>query len=77
MDGSFGDEPGILNGATVLAMSIVGMLAMKEQYPACATAAPGGRRTSAISRSPEGCSPKPTRRPNDLATSDGDALLAP
>jgi hypothetical protein len=31
--GSFGDEPGTLDGAPVLAMSVVGMLAMKEQYP--------------------------------------------
>jgi hypothetical protein len=31
--GSFGDEPGILDGAPVLAMSVAGMLAMKEQYP--------------------------------------------
>ena len=31
--GSFGDEPVILDGVPVLAMSIAGMLAMKEQYP--------------------------------------------
>ena len=31
--GSFGDEPGTLNGTRVLAMSVAGMLAMKEQYP--------------------------------------------
>ena len=31
--GSFGDEPGMLGGAPVLAMSVAGMLAMKEQYP--------------------------------------------
>ena len=31
--GSFGDEPGTLDGAPVLAMSVAGMLAMKEQYP--------------------------------------------
>jgi hypothetical protein len=31
--GSFGDEPGTLDGTPVLAMSIAGMLAMKEQYP--------------------------------------------
>jgi hypothetical protein len=31
--GSFGDEPGILNGTPVPAMSVSGMLAMKEQYP--------------------------------------------
>jgi hypothetical protein len=31
--GSFGDEPGTLDGTPVLAMSVVGMLAMKEQYP--------------------------------------------
>jgi len=31
--GSFGDEPGTLDGAPVLAMSVVGMLAMKEQFP--------------------------------------------
>ncbi len=31
--GSFGDEPGMLDGAPVLAMSVAGMLAMKEQYP--------------------------------------------
>jgi len=31
--GSFGDEPGELDGAPVLAMSVAGMLAMKEQYP--------------------------------------------
>jgi lincosamide nucleotidyltransferase A/C/D/E len=31
--GSFGDEPGTLDGVPVLAMSVAGMLAMKEQYP--------------------------------------------
>jgi hypothetical protein len=31
--GSFGDEPVTLDGMPVLAMSAVGMLAMKEQYP--------------------------------------------
>ena len=31
--GSFGDEPVILDGAPVLAMSVAGMLAMKEQFP--------------------------------------------
>ena len=31
--GSFGDEPATLDGTPVLAMSVAGMLAMKEQYP--------------------------------------------
>ena len=31
--GSFGDEPGTLDGTPVLAMSVSGMLAMKEQFP--------------------------------------------
>ena len=31
--GSFGDEPGTLDGMPVLTMSVAGMLAMKEQYP--------------------------------------------
>jgi hypothetical protein len=31
--GSFGHEPGILDGMPVPAMSVPGMLAMKEQYP--------------------------------------------
>jgi len=31
--GSFGDEPGTLDGTPVPAMSISGMLAMKEQFP--------------------------------------------
>ena len=31
--GSFGDEPAVLDGIPVLAMSVAGMLAMKEQYP--------------------------------------------
>lgn len=31
--GSFGDEPVLLDGMPVLAMSACGMLAMKEQYP--------------------------------------------
>jgi hypothetical protein len=31
--GSFGDEPVMLDGTPVLAMSVTGMLAMKEQYP--------------------------------------------
>ena len=31
--GSFGDEPGTLDGTPVLAMSVPGMLAMKEQFP--------------------------------------------
>lgn len=31
--GSFGNEPGTLDGALVLTMSVAGMLAMKEQFP--------------------------------------------
>jgi aminoglycoside-2''-adenylyltransferase len=31
--GSFGDEPGTLDGVPVPAMSVAGMLAMKEQFP--------------------------------------------
>jgi len=31
--GSFGDEPVLLDGTPVLAMSAAGMLAMKEQFP--------------------------------------------
>jgi len=31
--GSFGDEPGMLDGTLVPAMSVSGMLAMKEQFP--------------------------------------------
>ena len=31
--GSFGDDPGTLDGTPVLAMSVSGMLAMKEQFP--------------------------------------------
>lgn len=31
--GSFGDEPGMLDGTSVPAMSVSGMLAMKEQFP--------------------------------------------
>jgi len=31
--GSFGDEPVTLDGTPVLAMSVAGMLAMKEQFP--------------------------------------------
>jgi hypothetical protein len=31
--GSFGDDPGMLDGTPVPAMSVIGMLAMKEQYP--------------------------------------------
>lgn len=31
--GSFGDEPVLFEGAPVLAMSVSGMLAMKEQFP--------------------------------------------
>ena len=31
--GSFGEEPVTLNGTPILAMSVTGMLAMKEQFP--------------------------------------------
>jgi hypothetical protein len=31
--GSFGDEPGTLDGTPVPAMSVAGMIAMKEQFP--------------------------------------------
>jgi len=31
--GSFGDEPGMLDGMPVPVMSVAGMLAMKEQFP--------------------------------------------
>jgi Aminoglycoside-2''-adenylyltransferase len=47
--GSFGDEPGTLDGTPVMAMSVAGMLAMKEQFRTCATADLGGRRTSQTS----------------------------
>ena len=30
---SFGDDPGLLNGVPLPAMSVAGMLAMKEQFP--------------------------------------------
>jgi Aminoglycoside-2''-adenylyltransferase len=30
---SFGDEPGVFDGIEVLAMSVAGLLAMKEQFP--------------------------------------------
>ena len=33
LPGSFGDEPVTLDGTPVLAMSVSGMLAMKEQFP--------------------------------------------
>jgi Aminoglycoside-2''-adenylyltransferase len=38
--GSFGDEPVLLDGTPVLAMSVAGMLAMKEQYPRLRNGAP-------------------------------------
>lgn len=38
--GSFGDEPGLLEGVPVPAMSVAGMLAMKEQYPALRNGGP-------------------------------------
>jgi hypothetical protein len=31
--GSFGEEPGTLDGTPVLAMSVSGVLALKEQFP--------------------------------------------
>jgi hypothetical protein len=44
--GSFEDEPVLLEGAPVLAMSDSGMLAMKEQLHSCATDDHGDRKTS-------------------------------
>ena len=38
--GSFGDEPGVLDGTEVPAMSVAGLLAMKEQYPALRNGGP-------------------------------------
>jgi lincosamide nucleotidyltransferase A/C/D/E len=38
--GSFSDEPGVLDGTEVPAMSVAGMLAMKEQYPALRNGTP-------------------------------------
>lgn len=38
--GSFGDEPGILDGVRVPAMSVAGMLAMKEQFPSLSNGRP-------------------------------------
>ena len=38
--GSFGDEPVMLDGTPVLAMSVSGMLAMKEQYPTLRNGSP-------------------------------------
>ncbi|HEY2266261.1 MAG TPA: hypothetical protein VGI96_26830 [Streptosporangiaceae bacterium] len=38
--GSFGDDPGVLDGTEVPAMSVTGLLAMKEQYPALRNGGP-------------------------------------
>jgi hypothetical protein len=38
--GSFSDEPVVLDGTPVLAMSVSGMLAMKEQYPTLRNGSP-------------------------------------
>lgn len=38
--GSFGEDPGVLDGIPVPAMSVAGMLAMKEQYPSLRLGAP-------------------------------------
>jgi lincosamide nucleotidyltransferase A/C/D/E len=38
--GSFSDEPGVLEGIEVPAMSVAGMLAMKEQFPTLRTGGP-------------------------------------
>ena len=37
---SFGDEPGTLGGTPVLAMSVAGMIAMKEQFPSLRNGGP-------------------------------------
>lgn len=37
---SFGDDPGILDGLTVPTMSVTGMLAMKQQFPALRNGGP-------------------------------------
>ena len=42
--GSFGAEPVTLDGAPVLAMSVAGMLAMKEQYPHLRNGGPWRRK---------------------------------
>ncbi|HUC21953.1 MAG TPA: hypothetical protein VMA73_04545 [Streptosporangiaceae bacterium] len=38
--GSFGDDPGTLDGTEVRAMSVSGMLAMKEQFPSLRNGGP-------------------------------------
>jgi hypothetical protein len=50
------DEPVELEGLPLLAMSVAGMLAMKEQYPTCATGGRGVTRTSPPSGSSDRCS---------------------
>ena len=42
--GSFGEEPGTLDGTPVLAMSVSGMLAMKEQFPRLRNGRPWRRK---------------------------------
>jgi hypothetical protein len=42
--GSFGDKPGKLDGTPVPAMSVAGMLAMKEQYPDLRNGGPWRRK---------------------------------
>jgi len=42
--GSFGDEPGMLDGTPVRAMSVAGMLAMKEQFPQLRNGRPWRRK---------------------------------
>jgi hypothetical protein len=38
--GTFGHEPGVLDGMEIPAMSVAGLLAMKEQYPALRNGGP-------------------------------------
>jgi Aminoglycoside-2''-adenylyltransferase len=74
--GSFGDEPATLDGVPVLAMSVAGMLAMKEQYPRRATAGRGGRRTSTTSRYSASWPPRPTRSPDGVAAGNSGRYLS-
>ena len=54
--GSFSHEPGVLDGIEVPAMSVAGMLAMKEQFPSLPTAGPGEQKTEPTLRSSEASS---------------------
>jgi hypothetical protein len=70
-------QPGTLDGMPVLAMSVAGMLAMKEQFPQLRNGRPWRQKDIDDLEILRGLAARPTRSPDGLDASDGEELCGP